>query len=66
MKIYLLNFRLVTQRRSMGVSVWRDICRLAALLALLTSTGAAQKKRKPVSSALTAKWRQTPFVLEVR
>ena len=50
----------------MAVSWWRDLCRLLALLAVITSPSAAQKKRKPVTAALTAKWGQTPFVLEVR
>ena len=48
------------------MSWWRDLCRVVALLAVLTAPLAAQKKRKPVTSQLTAKWGQTPFVLEVR
>ena len=50
----------MTDRDSRG-RLW-----LSIVLLLLFSLGvAAQKKKKPISTALEAKWSQTSFVLEV-
>ena len=43
---------------------WRTV--LILLLIQLLENSHGQKKRKPISTALQAKWSQTPFVLEVR
>ena len=50
-----------------AMSGWGGCSRaLLALLALglATASASVQKKRKPISTALNAKWSQTPFVLE--
>ena len=44
---------------------WRDLSVVMVLMAVIIAPLSAQKKRKPVSTTLTAKWGQTPFVLEV-
>ena len=50
----------MTDRDSRG-RLW-----LSVVLLFLFSLGvAAQKKKKPISTALEAKWSQTSFVLEV-
>ena len=52
-----------------GWNFWnRDIMLMihGLTLILLVSSSSGQKKRKPISTSLQAKWSQTPFVLEVQ